>query len=162
MKKRTIRATIVFALKDTFIQSKVVAIKYTSGENNGYYDLPGREIVDNIANSVKTAEWDFHEETGMYVHNLIYKGNCIIEKPKEKLDIDVYVSSDYEGKPQKFEDHEALWISTEKLLFSEKTFPTVEILRHLIKVSDFLGICSFPHFLQIYFLHSIQMLLHFS
>jgi len=133
MKKRNIRATMVFALKDTFIQSKVVAIKYTTGEEKGYYDIPGREIVDSIANSVKTAEWDFHEETGMFVHNLIYKGNCIIEKPKEKLDIDVYVSTDYDGKPEKFADHEALWISTEKLLFHEKALPSVEVLRHLAK-----------------------------
>ncbi len=131
LKKPNRKAVLIFVLKDGFISSKVLAIKYTTGEDKDFYDIPGRLIDDQIANSVKTAEWDIYEETGIMIEDPIYKGNVIIDQPKENLDIDVYVSTKYEGKIKKYDDHIAQWISCEKLLFSEKTYPTIEILRHL-------------------------------
>ena len=127
------KAVMTFLLRDTLRKSEVLVIKYKNEEDKDYLDIPGKEIVDAKINSIETSKWDFYEETGIFIKDPIYKGNVIIEKPKEILDIDIFIATKYEEKPKEFEDKKAMWMPVEKAMLSDKTYPSVEILRFLAK-----------------------------
>ena len=127
------KAVMTFLLRDTIKKSEVLVIRYKNGEDKDYYDIPGKEIIDPSITSLETSKWNFYEETGMFIENPIYKGNVIIEKPNEILDIDVYIATKYEEKPCEFEDRKAMWLSVEEAILSDKTYPSVEILNFLAK-----------------------------
>ncbi len=127
------KAVMTFLLRDTLRKSEVLVIKYKNEEDKDYLDIPGKEITEAKINSVETSKWDFYEETGMFIKDPIYKGNVIIEKPKEILDIDIYIATKYEEKPKESEDKKAMWMSVEKAILSDKTYPSVEILNFLAK-----------------------------
>ena len=127
------RAVMTFLLRDTLKKSEVLVIKYKDGEDKDFLDIPGREIDNPNIDSLETAKWDFYEETGMFIEDPIYKGKVIIKKPKEILDIDVYIATKYEEKPQDYDTHKAMWMPVEKAILSDKNYPSVEILNFLAK-----------------------------
>ena len=127
------RAVMTFLIRDTLKKSEVLVIKYKDGEDKDFFDIPGKEIVEQNINSVETAKWDFNEETGMFILDPKYKGKVVIEKPDEILDVDVYVATKYEEKPKNFKTHKAMWMPVEKAILSDKNYPSVEILNFLAK-----------------------------
>ncbi len=127
------RAVMTFLLRDTMRKSEVLVIKYKNGEDKDFFDIPGKLITEQKINSLETAKWDFYEETGMFIKDPIYKGNVVIEKPDEILDIDIYIATKYEEKPKDFEEHKAMWLPIEKAIMSDKNYPSVEILNFLAK-----------------------------
>ena len=133
MKKRT-KGVLVYLVRDLLKESQVLVIKYKNGGSKGYYDIPGSE-VSKEETLVETAANSFKKDTGIEVTNLVYKGNAIFEYPNEIYDLSVYVTRDYnyEQKPKDFETHTALWMPVEKVIFQEKTFPTITLLSHMFK-----------------------------
>lgn len=107
---------------------KVLAIKYLTDKNNGFYDIPGGKIEDgetNFATSIR----ECLEETGIRIINQKYVGNLIIEYPDMIFDFDVMICDEYVGNPSVFGKNEAMWIKIENLINQEKRFPCVDILK---------------------------------
>lgn len=70
--------------------NKVVAIKYMTGKNNGFYDISGGKIENNEI-SINAAIREFKEETTMDIYNLKYAGNLVVEYPDKIFDFDIYL-----------------------------------------------------------------------
>lgn len=107
--------------------NKVVIIKYTIENNNGFYDIPGGKIEDNET-SIDAAIREFKEETTMEIRNLKYAGNLIVEYPDRVFDFDIYLTNEYSGTPSKTEDNIAEWIDIDELLKKDKLFSVVNLL----------------------------------
>lgn len=70
------KAVRTFLIND----NKVIALKYTTENNNGFYDIPGGKIEDNET-SVDAAIREFKEETTMDIRD--YYLNLDLLKEKE-------------------------------------------------------------------------------
>ena len=130
MDKPVRKAVRCFLIKD----DKVVVTKYKSGnKKEGYYDIPGGKIEDGEIPE-QTAIREMREETGLEVKKFKYKGNMIIEYPDRKFDFDVFISNEYDGEPQEFEENTSEWIVISELLQKEKILSNIVILdRFFIK-----------------------------
>ncbi len=130
MEKQIRKAVRCYLIKD----EKVVVTKYKEGNRKfGYYDIPGGKI-EGGEKTKETAIREMKEETGLKVKNLKYKGNMIIEYPNRIFDFDVFVSNEYEGKLQEFEENTSEWIEINELLQKEKILSNIMILnRFFIK-----------------------------
>ncbi len=106
---------------------KVVAIKYTTKNNYGYYDIPGGKIEKNET-SLDASIREFEEETTMKISNPKYSGNLIIEYPNKIFDLDIYLVTEYSGKPIETKENMAFWIDIEDLLRKDKLFSTIYLL----------------------------------
>ena len=74
--KKVRKAVRTFIIKD----NKVVVIKYTTGINKDFYDIPGGKLEDNET-SLEAAIRESKEETSLEIHNLKYAGNLLVEYP---------------------------------------------------------------------------------
>lgn len=130
MDKPTRKAVRCYLIKD----NKVVAIKYKKGnEKEGYYDIPGGKI-EYAENPKETAIREMKEETGINIKKLQHKGNMIVEYPHRKFIFDVFLSNEYEGEPQEFEENTSEWIDIKELLQKQKILSNIMILdRFFIK-----------------------------
>lgn len=112
---------------------KVVVTKYKKGNKEGYYDIPGGKIEEREL-SEQTAIREMKEETGIEVKDLKNKGNMIIEYPNRIYDFDVFVTSEYKGIPQEFEENTSKWIGIQELLQKEKILSNIIVFeRFFIK-----------------------------
>ena len=130
MDKPTRKAVRCYLIKD----NKVVAIKYKKGnEKEGYYDIPGGKI--EYAESPKeSAIREMKEETGINIKKLQHKGIMTIEYPDRKFIFDIFLSNEYEGEPQEFEENTSEWIDRKELLQKQKILSNIMILdRFFIK-----------------------------
>ncbi len=130
MDKPTRKAVRCYLIKD----NKVVAIKYKKGnEKEGYYDIPGGKI--EYAESPKeSAIREMKEETGINIKKLQHKGIMTIEYPNRKFIFDIFLSNEYEGEPQEFEENTSEWIDRKELLQKQKILSNIMILdRFFIK-----------------------------
>lgn len=61
------------------------------------------------------------EETGIDIKNLKYKGIITIEYPDRKFIFDTFISNEYKGELQEFEENTSEWIKIEdaKIKISE-------------------------------------------
>ena len=74
------------------------------------------------------------EETGLDVQNLKYKGNMIIEYPSRIFDFDVFITNEFDGETQEFEDNTSEWMDIKELLQKEKILSNIMLLdRFFIK-----------------------------
>lgn len=74
------------------------------------------------------------EETGINIQNLKYKGIMTIEYPDRMFIFDTYISKEYEGEPQEFEENTSEWIDIDELLKKEKILSNIILLdKFLIK-----------------------------
>lgn len=74
------------------------------------------------------------EETGLNIQNLKHKGNMIIEYPNKIFDFDVFITNEFDGKVQEFEDNTSEWMDIKELLQKDKILSSVMILdRFFIK-----------------------------
>ncbi len=73
------------------------------------------------------------EETGIEIQNLKYKGIMTIEYPDGMFIFDTFISKEYEGEPQEFEENTSEWIDIDELLKKEK-----KILSNIILLDKFL------------------------
>ena len=130
MNKPIRKAVRCFLIKD----NKVVATKYKQGSlKEGYYDIPGGKIEEGEIPK-QTAIREMKEETGIDVKNLRYKGIMTIEYPNRKFVFDTFISNDYIGIPQEFEENTSEWIDIEELLKKQKILSNIMILdRFFIK-----------------------------
>ena len=114
--------------------NKIVVIKYKKGNRKeGYYDIPGGKIEEGESPK-QTVIREMKEETGINIKNLKYKGIMTIEYPDRKFIFDTFISNEYEGEPQAFEESTAEWIETKELLQKEKILSNIMILdRFFIK-----------------------------
>lgn len=64
----------------------------------------------------------------MDIYNPKYVGNLIVEYPDRVFDVDVFIASEYVGKPQKTLKHIAEWIEINELLQKEKIFTEIYLL----------------------------------
>ena len=130
MKKPVRRDVRCFLIKD----NKVVVTKYNKGnKKEGYYDIPGGKIDDDELPK-QTAIREMKEETGIDIKSLKYKGIITIEYPDRKFLFDVFISSEYEGNPNDFEENTSEWIEINELLQKEKILSNIIILdRFFIK-----------------------------
>lgn len=130
MDKPIRKAVRCYLIKD----DKVVVTKYKQGnKKEGYYDIPGGKIEDGEIPK-QTAIREMKEETGIDIKNLKYKGIITIEYPDRKFIFDTFISNDYEGEPQEFEENTSEWIKIEELLQKEKILSNIMILdRFFIK-----------------------------
>lgn len=117
------KAVRTFLIND----NKVIALKYTTENNNGFYDIPGGKIEDNET-SVDAAIREFKEETTMDIRNPKYAGNLIVEYPNRVFDFDIYITNDFSGIPSKTNDNTCEWIDIDKLLKKDKIFSVVHLL----------------------------------
>lgn len=130
MEKTIRKAVRCYLIKD----NKVVVIKYKQGnKKEGYYDIPGGKIESGEIPK-QTAIREMKEETGIDIKNLKYKGIMTIEYPNRKFIFDIFVSNEYEGEPQEFQENTSEWIDIEELLQKEKILSNIMILdRFFIK-----------------------------
>lgn len=64
-------------------------------------------------------------------YNIIYskyKGNIIVEYPDRIYDFDIFITNNYKGKPQEFEENTSEWIDIKTLLQKEKILSNLMIL----------------------------------
>ena len=124
------KAVRCYLIKD----NKVVVTKYKQGnKKEGYYDIPGGKI-EKGEKTEETAIREMEEETGLKIKNLKYKGNMIIEYPNRIFDFDVFITNEYDGNVQEFEDNISEWIDIKELLQKEKILSNIMVLdRFFIK-----------------------------
>lgn len=130
MDKPVRKAVRCYLIKD----NKVVVTKYNKGnKKEGYYDIPGGKIEKGELPK-QTAIREMKEETGIDIKSLKYKGIMIIEYPDRIFSFDVFISSEYEGKPKDFKENTSEWIEINELLQKEKILSNIIILdRFFIK-----------------------------
>ena len=130
MDKPIRKAVRCYLIKD----NKVVVIKYKKGnKKEGYYDIPGGKIEYGEIPK-QTAIREVKEETGIDIKNLKYKGIMTVEYPNRKFIFDTFISSEYNGEPQEFEENTSEWIDIKELLQKEKLLSNIMILdRFFIK-----------------------------
>ena len=69
-----------------------------------------------------------------YIQNIKYKGIMTIEYPDRMFIFDTYISKEYEGEPQEFEENTSEWIDIDELLKKEKILSNIILLdKFLIK-----------------------------
>lgn len=114
--------------------NKVVVTKYKKGnKKEGYYDIPGGKIEEGEIPK-QTAIREMKEETGIDIKNLKYKGIMTIEYPNRKFIFDTFISDEYEGNSQEFEENTSEWIEINQLLQKEKILSNIILLnRFFIK-----------------------------
>lgn len=107
---------------------RVVVTKYKEGnKKEGYYDIPGGKIEEGELPEYAAIR-EMKEETGINIKNLKCKGNMIIEYPNRKYDFDIFISNEYNGTPQEFDENTSEWIKIEEVLKSEKILSNIIIL----------------------------------
>ncbi len=130
MDKPIRKAVRCYLIKD----NEVVVTKYKKGnKKEGYYDIPGGKIEEGESPK-QTAIREMKEETGIEIQNLKYKGIMTIEYPNRMFIFDTFISKEYEGKPQEFEENTSEWIDIDELLKKEKILSNIILLdKFLIK-----------------------------
>ena len=130
MDKPIRKAVRCYLIKD----NEVVVTKYKKiNKKEGYYDIPGGKIEEG-ENPKQTAIREMKEETGINIQNLKYKGIMTIEYPDRMFIFDTYISKEYEGEPQEFEENTSEWIDIDELLKKEKILSNIILLdKFLIK-----------------------------
>lgn len=130
MDKPVRKAVRCYLIKD----NRVVVTKYKEGNKKaGYYEIPGGKI-ETGETPEQTAIREMKEETGITIENLKYKGNMTVEYPNRIFDLDVFLSAEYKGEPQEFEENTSEWIEINELLKKEKILSNIIILdRFFIK-----------------------------
>ena len=108
--------------------------KYKKGnKKEGYYDIPGGKIEEGEIPK-QTAIREMKEETGIEIQNLKYKGIMTIEYPDRMFIFDTFITKEYEGEPQEFEENTSEWIDIDELLKKEKILSNIILLdKFLIK-----------------------------
>ncbi len=130
MDKPIRKAVRCYLIKD----NEVVVTKYKKGnKKEGYYDIPGGKIEEGETPK-QTAIREMQEETGIEIQNLKYKGIMTIEYPDRMFIFDTFISKEYEGEPQEFEENTSEWIDIDELLKKEKILSNIILLdKFLIK-----------------------------
>ena len=130
MDKPIRKAVRCYLIKD----NEVVVTKYKKGnKKEGYYDIPGGKIEEGECPK-QTAIREMKEETGIEIQNLKYKGIMTIEYPDRMFILDTFISKEYEGEPQEFEENTSEWIDIDELLKKEKVLSNIILLdKFLIK-----------------------------
>lgn len=128
MEKKVRKAVRTFLIEN----DRIVAIKYKREMDKDYYDIPGGKIEENEI-SVQASIREFKEETGIEIINPEYRGNVVVEYPNRIFDFDIYVVNTYVGTPKEFEENYSMWIDIQKLIQEEKVFPSIEILKNILK-----------------------------
>jgi len=124
MDKPVRKAVRTFVIQD----NKVLAIKYSTEKNNGFYDIPGGKIENGETNFDASIR-ECLEETGVRVIDQKYIGNLVIEYPEIIFDFDVIICKKFEGNSNNFDENESMWIEIENLISQEKRFPCIDILK---------------------------------
>lgn len=130
MDKPIRKAVRCYLIKD----NEVVVTKYKKGnKKEGYYDIPGGKIEEGEIPK-QTAIREMKEETGIEIQNLKYKGIMTIEYPDRLFIFDTFITKEYEGEPQEFEENTSEWIDIDELLKKEKILSNIILLdKFLIK-----------------------------
>lgn len=130
MDKPIRKAVRCYLIKD----NEVVVTKYKKGnKKEGYYDIPGGKIEEGESPK-QTAIREMKEETGIEIQNLKYKGIMTIEYPDRMFIFDTFITKEYEGEPQEFEENTSEWIDIDELLKKEKILSNIILLdKFLIK-----------------------------
>ncbi len=130
MDKPIRKAVRCYLIKD----NEVVVTKYKKGnKKEGYYDIPGGKIEEGEIPK-QTAIREMKEETGIEIQNLKYKGIMTIEYPDRMFIFDTFITKEYEGEPQEFEENTSEWIDIDELLKKEKILSNIILLdKFLIK-----------------------------
>ena len=130
MDKPIRKAVWCYLIKD----NEVVVTNYKKGnKKEGYYDIPGGKIEEGESPK-QTAIREMKEETGIEIQNLKYKGIMTIEYPDRMFIFDTFISKEYEGEPQEFEENTSEWIDIDELLKKEKILSNIILLdKFLIK-----------------------------
>ena len=130
MDKPIRKAVRCYLIKD----NEVVVTKYKKGnKKEGYYDIPGGKIEEGESPK-QTAIREMKEDTGIEIQNLKYKGIMTIEYPDRMFIFDTFISKEYEGEPQEFEENTSEWIDIDELLKKEKILSNIILLdKFLIK-----------------------------
>lgn len=130
MDKPIRKAVRCYLIKD----NEVVVTKYKKGnKKEGYYDIPGGKIEEGESPK-QTAIREMKEETGIEIQNLKYKGIMTIEYSDRLFIFDTFITKEYEGEPQEFEENTSEWIDIDELLKKEKILSNIILLdKFLIK-----------------------------
>lgn len=130
MDKPIRKAVRCYLIKD----NEVVVTKYKKGnKKEGYYDIPGGKIEEGESPK-QTAIREMKEETGIEIQNLKYKGIMTIEYPDRLFIFDTFITKEYEGEPQEFEENTSEWIDIDELLKKKKILSNIILLdKFLIK-----------------------------
>lgn len=128
MEKKTRKAVRTFLIQN----NKIIAIKYKREIDKNYYDIPGGKIEENET-SEQASIREFKEETGIQITKQIKIGSVTVEYPHRIFDFDIYIATEYAGTPLEFQENTSMWIEIQKLIKEEKVFPSIEILKRIIK-----------------------------
>lgn len=124
MNKPTRKAVRCYLIKD----SEVVVTKYKKGnKKEGYYDIPGGKIEEGETPK-QTAIREMKEETGIDIKKLKHKGKMTVEYPDIQFIFEAFITEEYVGEPQEFEENTSEWINIQKLLQKEKILSNIMIL----------------------------------
>jgi len=137
MNKKVRKAVRTFLIEN----GKIIAIKYKTGINKDYYDIPGGKIEENES-SYNASIREFKEETGIEIVNQKYIGKVIVEYPERIFDFDIYIVNNYNGNPSNFEENDSMWVNINDLFNLNKKFSTIEIIKYLDKETIKLKILS--------------------
>ena len=124
MDKPVRKVVRTFVIKD----NNVLAIKYLTEKNNGFYDIPSGKIENAETNFVAPIR-ECLEEMGIQITDQKYIGNLVIEYPEMIFDLDIIICKKFEGNPNNFDGNESMWIEIEDLINQEKRFPCIDILK---------------------------------
>ncbi len=128
MKKKYRKAVRSFLIED----NNIVAIKYKTGVDKDYYDIPGGKIEIGET-SEEASIREFKEETGMNLLKQKYIGHVILEYPDRIYDFDIFNVEKYIGKTMESEDMYSMWKNIDELIKEEKAFVSIEIIKYIIK-----------------------------
>ena len=128
MKKKYRKAVRSFLIED----NNIVAIKYKTGVDKDYYDIPGGKI-EGGETSEQASIREFNEETGMNLLKQKYIGHVIIEYPNRIYDFDIYNIEKYIGKTMESEDMYSMWKNIDELIKEQNIYASIEIIKYIIK-----------------------------
>ena len=121
--KKIRKAVRTFLIQD----NKVVVIKYITGINKEFYELPGGKLEDNET-SLEAAIREFKEETNLEIHNPKYAGNLLVEYPDLIYDLDIYLADEYTGKLANTKECQVSFQDIHELLKNNKLFAVIYLL----------------------------------
>lgn len=73
----------------------------------------------------------------MEIFNPKYAGNLVIEYPDRVFDMDIFITSEYNGVPQETVENVTEWIDIDELLQKEKKFTEIYLLDKIHKTDLF-------------------------
>lgn len=123
--------SVRYAVRTYLIKDdKVLTITYNSGNQEGWFDIPGGKIEDGETPE-DAAIREMKEETGVVISNPKQCGKIIVEYPDRIYDFVIFLVNEYKGEIENCEDNNPRFIDINELKDNEKSLPSAKILKDI-------------------------------